>query len=156
MKTKFALIGAGIVVILLAVILTVNIRPAKADDGGSAPNAPPCWDWNYFSADFLSFNRSGVPYSGDEITITPTICDWSLESHESWISVSPDSGTGGATATVSVMRNNTGSNRVGWIHVYNHDEKIATLFVVQSCTLYWLSYLIWLKSLFWKEYVIFF
>lgn len=138
MKKKFIFIGVSILVVLFAVILVVNIQSAKADDGSSEPNSPPDWEWNGFTADELSFNKVGTPYYGNEIIINETPCSWTLVTHESWITVSPGSGTGGATATVSVSRNNSGSIRVGWIHVYDDGAKIADITVRQSSNLLWM------------------
>jgi hypothetical protein len=102
--------------VFIYILVTIAlVACGGGDDGGGSE--PVIVTNEFLSVSPTSILLPGVE-NGQEMTISAN-CKWSVSSDVSWISVSPSSGEGNGTVTLSVSLNNSGAERTGTVIVKN-------------------------------------
>lgn len=82
----------------------------------------------------VAFTASSVSIAPEGATVEATLTSngqWSVEAYPEWLSVSPTSGKGDATLTLTALANNSGESRSGEVRVTTKDNS-ASLTVTQE------------------------
>ncbi len=119
--------------------ITVNLGPTDSVAPANAPRFlgdAPSTGVGFTETATLSLTSIAADNTGGSpqtLTITPpsTSCTWSASTYDSWIQLSPISGTGVGTLTVTLSPNTTGADLTGYIQINSASVYVTEAFTAQ-------------------------